>query len=665
MKEILKIAFFCCLFFCSFSFKAQSNLQDYLSTENLRTIKADSIEVEIEQFISNNIGEFDLAPSLIDEILLSLDQDDHEGTNHIVTETELEDLFLEYKKAELRKMFFIQNPEKHAFFSATIPPIPLQLTCINGGFEIDTNTSYTFFSQVVLPPGTQVPFGCNVNINTGNFVPSGINNFQARATRVNQGNEPLMASLNPPIFINRVNNVNGGNFSLKINPTPANPPGNTSSDGEIGNITSVNSSPFIIDQNAIEFNFLLIGKVVPLNQHNQPTFRYMLVDANTNAVLRNVCITMNANDCRFTTVPDTRPGWTNPSFGVINYTPQWVCERINTANLINRNVRLIFQVSDCQRRGHFATVYIDNLCGVTCNPTWGTININPVNIQCPTSPFQICGDFQMPDLNTNIGNITMNILNQFGNQVGPTLSNPTISGQTYCFTVDPAIFGVNPSENYTFQVNSTLVNTTSCANPNILTSTNGSLSFANCCQPTLVLTSADNMTNIFPNSVKHRERSNWISASNIIGIGNNAFQNGVVYHAGNFVELTPGFDAINDSQFVAYVEGCSTNYEYRYQNSETYQMLEFEEEKINLVKAALKDFSIIPNPSSYSIEILTSNIQFNKIEIISIEGRKVFETTVENTDKTQIDISNYNNGIYIVTVTDVSGQQFSQKLIKN
>ena len=113
MKETLKIAFLCCLFFCSFSLKAQSDLQDYLNAENLRTIKADSIEIEIEQFISNNIGGFDLAPSLIDEIILSLDQDDHEGTNHIVTETELEDLFLEYKKAELRKMFFIQNPEKH------------------------------------------------------------------------------------------------------------------------------------------------------------------------------------------------------------------------------------------------------------------------------------------------------------------------------------------------------------------------------------------------------------------------------------------------------------------------------------------------------------------------------------------------------------------------
>ena len=185
----------------------------------------------------------------------------------------------------------------------------------------------------------------------------------------------------------------------------------------------------------------------------------------------------------------------------------------------------------------------------------------------------------------------------------------------------------------------------------------------NCCQSQITLISPnDDMSNVMPVSLTHREASDWITASNVIGIGNSAPQNGVVYHAGNYVDLVDGFDAVNDSQFVAYIEGCSADYVYKNQN------LNVKESSKNVLKsdvnAPSKRFYIVPNPSSDSVEII-GFANLDRIEILSFDGRKVYEKMADDTDKVQIDISSYRNGVYIVIVTDQTGQQFSQKLIKN
>jgi hypothetical protein len=186
-----------------------------------------------------------------------------------------------------------------------------------------------------------------------------------------------------------------------------------------------------------------------------------------------------------------------------------------------------------------------------------------------------------------------------------------------------------------------------------------------CCQSQITLFSPNHdMSNAtLQVSLIHREASDWITASNVIGIGNSAFQNGVVYHAANYVDLVAGFDAVNDSQFAAYIEGCSNDYVYKNLNASSNNSSK-NDEKINLIQKST-GFSIIPNPSVSLIEILGNNIEFSKVEIIFIDGRKVFETSIENSDKVQVDISNYKKGIYIVNVIDSTGQQFSQKLMKN
>lgn len=178
-----------------------------------------------------------------------------------------------------------------------------------------------------------------------------------------------------------------------------------------------------------------------------------------------------------------------------------------------------------------------------------------------------------------------------------------------------------------------------------------------CCLPTLTLTTADNMSNNTPNPISLRETSNWIRATNVISLGNNALSDGVVYHAGNYVELNPGFEAIYTSQFSAYIEGCSGNFVYKNGNS----VLK-DEEELNKIR---NDFVIYPNPSNNFIEISMTNSKFNKIVINSFDGKTILDKTIENSNTSQIDVCNYTNGIYIISVTSDSGETINHKFIKN
>lgn len=156
------------------------------------------------------------------------------------------------------------------------------------------------------------------------------------------------------------------------------------------------------------------------------------------------------------------------------------------------------------------------------------------------------------------------------------------------------------------------------------------------------------------NYISRRERSEWINASNIISSNVNT---SAIYHASDFVELNVGFEGVFGSQFSGYIEGCTNNFQYRQQKPT------INENTINEAKRA--NFIIYPNPSSTSIELRLNNFSFNSISIVTIDGRKVLEKTLEATNSYSLDVSKYPSGVYIVNVTSLDGRQYSQKLIKN
>ncbi len=75
--------------------------------------------------------------------------------------------------------------------------------------------------------------------------------------------------------------------------------------------------------------------------------------------------------------------------------------------------------------------------------------------------------------------------------------------------------------------------------------------------------------------------------------------------------------------------------------------------------------AVVPNPSSSTTEVLLNNGTFNKVLITSFDGKTVLDMSIENSESFEVDVSNYANDLYIVTIIDKDGQIYNQKLIKN
>lgn len=179
-----------------------------------------------------------------------------------------------------------------------------------------------------------------------------------------------------------------------------------------------------------------------------------------------------------------------------------------------------------------------------------------------------------------------------------------------------------------------------------------------CCTPTL--TSSQNV-----NTQLQRERSNWIRSTDNITFSDGIQGNGVVYHAGNFLELNPGFEAVFDSQFSAYIEDCSGNFVYR--QSSTESNINKDLTKYKNVERRIKNpkyFDIISEPKGNEIKIPLTDYDLKQIEIYSIEGKLLYSGIFEKVKTTVIDIANFNSGVYIVKAISDYGNVYTQKFIK-
>ena len=659
MNRIVKTILVCAICFKSSIISAQIN--EYLNAENTRISNASKTEVEIQKFIDENFNSYELSQQINDDLIQHLRSEEE------FTDAELQKAIVKTKVFELRKLFFIQNPDKKDEYYAKPIPVILQQQCVNGDFENGT-AGYSFWSDPHPQPASGTAFFLSCATPTvmtaTNVVTPVVNDMNATVTLIDntspgyQQFDPTLASLGvnvPTLFTSG----GGGSKCIKLN----NEQGLGSSDQ-----TTVSRFFPNINQATIDFNFSLVMDNKPAHgQPIQPFFRVRAKDQFGN-VVDEICIIANPDNCLFNVI------YVSSKRRVL-YT-DWICARLNVGEILNQPGTIEFTVSDCQPSAHFGTVYIDNICGTVCaNPQLGALNTDPTNINCPdmsgNRPIQVCGTYQSP-VNATLSSIVLNIT-QNGTVVG-TINAPTqLTNSTFCFTVAPSLFGANPSGNFEFQIDANF--NVSCAAGNfIYTISDNSanvgpdVSFTNCCLATLSLISpADDVNNLVTPLLKTKERSDWIKAANIVSVGDNVLSNGVVYHAANYVELNPGFEAVLGSQFAAYPEGCSGNYTYKAptQNSVvTNGQPAMGEETVNLTRI-IKGFAIIPNPSSSTIEIVMKGAQFSRVSIATIDGKVVDEKTVEKTDRTQIDVSRYANGIYIINITSDDGQLLTEKLIKN
>jgi hypothetical protein len=655
MKNIVKIVIFCAICFHSNNLSAQLN--EYLNSEKSRISTTNQIEREIISFIADNHNNYELSQEVTDELI------EHLRLEEEFTNEELQNAIANAKVVELRKLFFIQNPDKKDSYFARPIPETMQQDCVNGDFESGT-AGYSFWSDPHPQPASGEAFFLSCATPTvltaSNVVTPVVNNWNGTVTYIDQTSagfqqfDPVLAGLgvNVPTLYS-----GGGKKCIKLN----NQQGFGSSDQ-----TTVSRYFPNINQATIDFNFSLVMDNKPVHgQPIQPFFRARAYDQFNN-IVDEFCIIANPDNCLFNVI------YVNNVRRVL-YTG-WICARLNVGEILNQPGRIEFTVSDCQPSAHFGTVYIDNICGTVCaNPQLGALNIDPANINCPdligNTPIQVCGTYQ-PPVNASLNTMTLDIT-QNGTVIG-TINTPSqLTATTFCFTVLPSMFGANPNGNFEFQIDANFNVRCPAGNFYYTVSDNSAnigpdVTFIDCCQPILSLVSpADDVNNLASTPLKEQERSNWIKAANIVSVGDNTLGNGVVYHAENFVELNPGFEALFGSQFAAYPEGCTANYVYRPSSqSTTVTEPTVAEESVNLIRLA-KDFAIIPNPSSSIIDILMKDTKFTTVIIATIDGKIVEEKKLDRTDRTQMDVSRYANGIYIINVTSDDGKLYTKKLIKN
>lgn len=651
----LKILLFCFIWSGSNTLFAQ--VDEYIKLEQNRILKAQIIENEVISFVSKNIGSYTLAKEIELETVRHLNEE-----IELLTDREIEIALENAKVVELRKLFFKTFPEKKEQYTANKIPSSLRQTCVNGDFE-DGTVGYSFWSDAHPQPDSGSSFfqscATPTTLTPTNVVTPSVNNFNSTVTLIDntapnyQQYDPVLASFgqNIPTL-----NSNSGSKSIKLNNTK----GYGSSD-----LTTMSRYIPSINQASIDFNFsLIMDNKIAHGQDIQPYFRVRVLDQYNN-VVDQICIIADPENCLFNriNVSNSRR---------ILYTG-WVCARLNVQDILNQPGTIEFSVSDCQPSQHFGTVYIDNLCGFVCaTPQLGALSLDPTNINCPNAtpdvPISVCGTYQ-PPVNATLNTISLNIL-QNGILVS-TITAPTqLTAETFCFTFLPSEFGANPTGNFEFEVNATF-NVACPAGAFIYDMTDNSanvgpdVTFIDCCLPTLTLVSpANNVTNLDAATATKKERSDWIKASNIVQVGDNLYQNGVVYHAGNFVELNPGFEAVLGSQFAAYIEGCSSNYTYRAnETNETIGDTNLEEE-LNLIKLNV-EFLIVPNPSNSFVELIMTDSQFENISITTIDGKMVYDKNIELTYKAKVDVSRYANGVYLINILSTDGKVYSKKLIKN
>lgn len=655
MRRIIKIVLIYSLLLIAFTSSAQLN--EYIEIENNRILVSNRTEIEIENFIKANFNSYKLSRENTDELIEHLHHEEN------FTQVELELAMINAKKHELRKLFFVKNPDKRDSYISNPIPSSIAQTCVNGDFETGT-AGYSFWSDNHPQPNSGEDFFLSCATPTAltatNVINPTTNNFNSRVTVINsaaanyQQYDPILTgfNVNMPTL-----NTNGGNRCIKLN--------NTGGFGSSDQTTVSRLIP-VVNQSTIDFNFSLIMDNKPQHgQEIQPFFRARVRDQFGN-IVDEICIIANPDNCLFNVIP------VNDERRVL-YTG-WICARLNVGEILNQPGSIEFTVSDCQPSAHFGTVYLDNICGIVCaTPQLGALNIDPTHFNCPdmvaNTPMEVCGTYQSP-VNAALSTITLDVV-QNGIVIGTINAPSQLSADSFCFTVLPSLFGADPAGNFEFQVHANfsvncpagvfiydISDNSSAIGPDV--------TFVDCCMPTLVLTSpSDDHNNLAPYAICQRERSDWIKASNIVSFGNNALANGVVYHAENFVELNPGFEAVLGSQFAAYPEGCSGIYEYREnENLMNTTPVSYDIDTINLIKM-LRGFAIIPNPSSDFIEIVTKGTLFTKFTITSIDGKIVQDQLIEATDKAKVQISDFEKGVYIISINTEDGQSLSEKLIKN
>lgn len=346
--------------------------------------------------------------------------------------------------------------------------------CRNGGFEefeLNGNTyNLIGFEYTVTNPLN--PTQCQTESTTSNI----------KIQQFNPNNSNLMSTSVPSNYIDEfIGNINGfDQYVLKINHKNSN---NTSSVIQ-GKRFKTNN------ENQLKFNYKAVLQSIsePGHDNEQPFFKARVLK-NNGTVVSEFCLIGDPNNCIFTQAPLLEAG------SIVLYNANWQSGILDISSF-NDNEEFIIEFvgSRCGLGGHFGYVYIDDICLLHSDENLqGNIELNPLFLNCPSFPINICGTFTLPNsggVSSNVGTITLNVLN--GNNIvifSTTTASIDLVNNTFCFTLNENNFPNTTSGNY--NVNATIsfsITETNCSGTNFNSVTDyeansgWDISFLNCNQ---------------------------------------------------------------------------------------------------------------------------------------------------------------------------------------
>ncbi|WP_298515962.1 zinc-dependent metalloprotease [uncultured Kordia sp.] len=173
------------------------------------------------------------------------------------------------------------------------------------------------------------------------------------------------------------------------------------------------------------------------------------------------------------------------------------------------------------------------------------------------------------------------------------------------------------------------------------------------------------ITNNVNSSLDNEEAEIGITARNYIS--NNAIAD---YHAGQQVLMTHGF-FVENANFRGHIEGCTGEY-YVTSRVATNNTNIDRIDPVNNKNASLPhdqslgEIKIYPNPTKGIVTVQFSNTLEKTIEIYTITGISVFTQRIEKEgiSNTEIDLSKFQTGIYMMKITDVHGAITIRRIMK-
>jgi len=201
------------------------------------------------------------------------------------------------------------------------------------------------------------------------------------------------------------------------------------------------------NQNAFYFSSAVILEN-PNTDHTDrlPYLKIIAIDDSGNSI-DEICYTANPNDLR---MGNTNTNLTDP---ILNDRPEnltykdWSCDSLDLSSVaVGDSITIKFVAASCGKGAHFGYAYISDICEDCEN--FASIKLDSNQWDCPNTSFDVCGTFSLDTNDFILDSITLDI--NIENTTIASLTNPSISNDTFCFTINTALLETLAGGRYDF-----------------------------------------------------------------------------------------------------------------------------------------------------------------------------------------------------------------------